>query len=98
MHTSARYANTSLGGRATETLLAISRSAVTPGELGFAPADGSREPLYRIKVDLPAQTIDAYGRPEPLKVGMQVEADILLDRRRLIEWIFEPLLSLSGRA
>ena len=28
---------------------------------------------------------------------MQVEADILLDRRRLIEWIFEPLISLSGR-
>jgi hypothetical protein len=27
---------------------------------------------------------------------MQVEADILLDRRRLIEWIFEPLLSLAG--
>jgi membrane fusion protein len=29
---------------------------------------------------------------------MQVEADVLLDRRRLIEWIFEPLLSLAGRA
>ena len=49
-------------------------------------------------MDLPAQAIDAYGKPEPLKAGMQVEADILLDRRRLIEWIFEPLLSLSGRA
>ena len=23
--------------------------------------------------------------------------DILLDRRRLIEWIFDPLLSLAGR-
>jgi membrane fusion protein len=76
----------------------VSRNAVTPAELGFTPPDGSREPLYRIKVELPAQTIDAYGRPEPLKAGMQVEADILLDRRRLIEWIFEPLLSLSGRA
>jgi membrane fusion protein len=29
---------------------------------------------------------------------MQIEADILLDRRRLIEWIFEPLLGLAGRA
>jgi membrane fusion protein len=28
---------------------------------------------------------------------MQIEADIHLDRRRLIEWIFEPLLSLAGR-
>jgi membrane fusion protein len=79
-------------------ITSISRSATPPGELGFSPADGSREPLYRIKVDLAAQEIEAYGRAEPLKAGMQVEADILLDRRRLIEWIFEPLLSLSGRA
>jgi membrane fusion protein len=79
-------------------IASISRNAMPPGELGFAPADGSREPLYRIKVELDSQSIDAYGRPEPLKAGMQVEADILLDRRRLIEWIFEPLLSLSGRA
>jgi membrane fusion protein len=28
---------------------------------------------------------------------MQVEADVLLDRRRLIEWVFEPLLALAGR-
>lgn len=76
---------------------AISRSAVSPAELGATTADG-REPVYRIKVELPAQAIAAYGRDEPLKAGMQVEADILLDRRRLIEWIFEPLLGLAGRA
>jgi membrane fusion protein len=76
----------------------ISRSALSPAELGFTPIDGSRESLYRIKVELDSQDVDAYGRPEALKAGMQVEADILLDRRRLIEWIFEPLLSLSGRA
>ena len=35
--------------------------------------------------------------PQPLQPGMQVEADVLLDRRRLIEWIFEPLLGLAGR-
>jgi len=79
-------------------IASISRNAMPPGELGFVPADGSREPLYRIKVELASQSIEAYGRPESLKAGMQVEADILLDRRRLIEWIFEPLISLSGRA
>jgi membrane fusion protein len=79
-------------------IASVSRHAMPPGDLGFVPADGSREPLYRIKVELASQSIDAYGRPEPLKAGMQVEADILLDRRRLIEWIFEPLLSLAARA
>jgi membrane fusion protein len=28
---------------------------------------------------------------------MQLDADVLLERRRLIEWIFEPLLGLRGR-
>jgi membrane fusion protein len=79
-------------------IVAVSRNAIPAADLGFSPADGSREPLYRIKVELPSQAIEAYGKPEPLKAGLQVEADILLDRRRLIEWIFEPLLSLSGRA
>ena len=77
---------------------AIARNPLAPADLGFTPPDGSREPLYRIKVDLSAQTIGAYGREEPLQAGMQVEADILLDRRRLIEWVFEPIFSLAGRA
>ena len=41
-----------------------------PGELGFTPADGAREPLYRIKAALDAQSIRAYGRLElPEKFG-----------------------------
>lgn len=78
-------------------VVSVSRSAQPPGDLGFAPPDGSREPLYRIKVALDAQDVIAYGRPEPLQAGMQVEADVLLDRRRLIEWLFDPLVSLAGR-
>jgi len=80
------------------TVTSVSRNPMLPGELGFTPADGSREPVYRIKVALEGQAVRAYGQLEPLQPGMQVEADILLDRRRLIEWIFEPLLSLAGRA
>jgi len=79
-------------------VLSVSRSAVTAAELGFVPPDGSREPLYRVKVALEAQTVAAYGHAEPLQAGMQVEADVLLDRRRLIEWVFEPVFSLAGRA
>jgi membrane fusion protein len=28
---------------------------------------------------------------------MRLQADVLLERRRLIEWLFEPLLGLKGR-
>lgn len=76
----------------------ISATPLLPGEMGFTPPDGAREPMYRIKAALASQAITAYGRRQPLQPGMQVEADILLDRRRLIEWIFDPLFSLAGRA
>lgn len=84
-------------GSQRAVVTAVSRSPIAAADLGFAPPDGSREPLYRIKVALDHQAIPAYGRREPLQPGMQVEADVLLDRRRLIEWVFEPLLSLAGR-
>ncbi|WP_052736267.1 HlyD family secretion protein [Aquincola tertiaricarbonis] len=58
------------------------------------PAD---EPLYRVTVALDRQDVQAYGQPQPLAPGMQLEADVQLDRRRLIEWIFEPLLGVAGR-
>jgi len=78
-------------------VVAVSRAPLPAGEPGFVPADGGREPLYRIKAALASQAVLAYGKPRALKAGMQVEADVLLDRRRLIEWIFEPLLGLAGR-
>jgi len=32
-----------------------------------------------------------------LQAGMTLDADVRLDRRRLIEWLFDPLLSVTGR-
>lgn len=76
-------------------VLQVSRTPLPAGELGLAP--GGAEPMYRVTVALDRQTVDAYGQAQPLAAGMQLEADVLLDRRRLIEWIFEPVLGLSGR-
>ncbi len=58
---------------------------------------GQGEPFYRITVKLARQAITAYGKPEALKPGMLLEADVLGEKRRLIEWVFEPLYSLKGK-
>ncbi len=71
----------------------ISRSALGPGELGNAQAT---EPYYRVTVALARQAVVAYGREEPLRPGMLLDADILGERRRLVEWLLEPLYSLKG--
>jgi membrane fusion protein len=78
---------------------AVSRAALAPAELPpqlGVPASG--EPLYRITVRLAAAHVTAYGRPQPLTAGMQLEADVMQDRRRLIEWVFEPLIALARKA
>ena len=59
--------------------------------------NAAAEPMYRITVALNQQSVRAYGQDQPLAAGMQIDADVLLERRRLIEWIFEPLLSVTGR-
>ncbi|AGG90252.1 multidrug resistance efflux pump [Rhodanobacter denitrificans] len=74
-------------GRVTD----ISRSALSPSEIGALVGQQAKEPLYRIQVKLDSQQVLAYGRQEPVKPGMALEADILMERRRLIEWVFEPL-------
>jgi len=80
-------------GHQTGHVLQVSRTPMAAPGAGGATG----EPMYRITVALDRQAVAAYGQSQPLSPGMQLEADVLLDRRRLIEWIFEPVLSLSGR-
>ncbi|MFM8900960.1 MAG: HlyD family secretion protein [Burkholderiales bacterium] len=80
-------------------VVAVSRTPLQAADLAALalPESVRREPLYRITVALKEQSVQAYGQTQALAPGMQLDADVLLDRRRLIEWIFEPLLSVSQR-
>jgi membrane fusion protein len=85
----------------------ISRSAVSPAELPpqlasltslTGPQSGTAaEPIYRITVSLVSQSVTAYGKPVPLQPGMLLEADVALEKRRLYEWMLDPLYTLSGK-
>lgn len=76
-------------GHQQGAIASISRSALS--------VSGAEQPVYRVTVTLARQSVLAYGQTEPLKPGMLLDADILGERRRLIEWLFEPLYSLKGR-
>jgi membrane fusion protein len=79
-------------------VVSVSRDALNSMGAGAIAASGQRlEPYYRVSVGLQRQEVMAYGSAQPLKPGMLLEADILGERRRLIEWVFEPLYSLKGR-
>lgn len=86
-------------GHQAGRVLQVSRMPLQAAELpGLAvPAGNAGEPLYRITVALDRQAVLAEGQAQPLVAGMQLDADVLLDKRRLIEWIFEPMVNIAGR-
>lgn len=77
----------------------VSRTALTPQEIAAITGNNKvEEQQYRVRVALNHQQITAYGKSEPLRSGMAVEADFLIEHRRLIEWVLEPLFAQARRA
>lgn len=80
------------------TVSAIGRTPLAPNELpNNTPAARVNEGLYRVKVALARQSVAVSGREQPLTAGMTLEADLVLDRRSIGEWIFEPMIALAKR-
>jgi len=82
-------------GQYRGTVHDVSRTVWSPGEK-VGPMS-VREPVYRIDVKLERQTVSAGGQEVALRPGMLVNADILLEKRTVFEWIFEPVLELRAR-
>jgi membrane fusion protein len=55
------------------------------------------EAAYIVDIRPLEKDISARGERRPLKIGMKVTAEIQLEKRRLIEWLLEPLYSIRGR-
>ena len=73
----------------------IASTILSNAQQNIAGFNGN-EALYRIKVKLERQTIDAYGQVQALKPGMTLEADVIQDKRKIWEWIAEPLLAMTS--
>lgn len=73
----------------------IDRALIAPNEVQLPIT--LQEPVYRIRAKLNHQQMQAYGQSFDLKSGMLFEADIMLEKRTLIEWLLDPIYSLKGR-
>ena len=73
----------------------IGRTVWTAGE-HVGPLQ-AREPVYRVDVALERQAVTALGQDFQLRPGMLVNADLLLEKRTLLEWLFEPVFQLKDR-
>lgn len=76
-------------------VVSVDKALVLPSDKVFPINIG--EAMYRVRAKLTKQNIHAYGKSFPLKVGMIAEADILLEKRTLLEWILDPIYALKGQ-
>lgn len=84
-------------GQAAGTIVDISATSIRPDELDNSikaaelTAVNNNEPLYRVRVALDSQQVQADGRAIALLAGGLLDADIVLDRKPLYQWIFDPI-------
>ena len=76
-------------------IVRIDQTLIAPNEIQLLIV--LQEPVYRLRAKLNRQNVEAYGKQFKLKSGMLFEADIMLEKRTLIEWLLEPIYSLKGR-
>jgi membrane fusion protein len=83
-------------GQARGQVREVSASAMRPEELALSQEPAS-EPVYRVRVALERQSVMAYGEARPLASGATLDATVLLERRRLYEWVLDPIYTLTRR-
>ncbi|NRA60682.1 MAG: HlyD family efflux transporter periplasmic adaptor subunit [Psychrobium sp.] len=77
------------------TITEISHSVIFPDETN-TPGIISK-PAYRVVVALDAENIQAYGKKPMLRPGMLLDADIVIEERSLLRWLFDPIFSIHGQ-
>jgi len=75
---------------------AITTTVVRPGEVLF-PIEQT-EPVYEVRITLARDYVNAYGERRQLQPGMVLRADIPIDRRRLWQQLFDPLIAAGKRS
>lgn len=82
-------------GVAYGTIFDISATVLKPTEISSAVA--LKEPAYRLIVDPDQLFVRAYGVNVPLRSGMALSADIVLENRTFLHLMLEPILAARGR-
>jgi len=79
----------------TGIISAVSQSILSPNELTM-PVPIS-ESFYLVDMALDKQFVDVKGQHVPLKAGMAIKADIILENRTLMQWLLDPLFSVTKK-
>ena len=88
-------------GQAKGKISSISKTTISPSDLleigGFSVKDNTNSTFYLVDVTIQEQSFLVDGNRKMLNTGMTLSADIILENRKLYQWILEPLISLKER-
>lgn len=84
-------------GTLAGTVRTVSSTVLAPNEVVIQGLD-IREPVFRIRVSLSRDAMQAYGETIALQPGMLVSAEVVFDRRTLLQWLFDPIYAVRGRS
>jgi membrane fusion protein len=73
----------------------VSAAALSPVDMSVSMK--TTEPMYRVRVKLGRQEVLTYGTAQRLRSGMTLDASVLLETRKLYEWVLDPLFGITGR-
>lgn len=72
------------------------RDGMADGRPAAAQA-AALQSVFRVEVRPETKVIHAYGRDETIALGSTLSADIVIERRRLIDWVLDPIRAMRGR-
>ncbi|MBM3605050.1 MAG: HlyD family efflux transporter periplasmic adaptor subunit [Alphaproteobacteria bacterium] len=81
-------------GVAKGRITSVSRTVLAPTEVAI-PGLEINEPVFRVKVALGRDSVTAYGQEMPVQPGMLLSANVVIDRRSLVEWLLDPLYAVG---
>lgn len=67
-------------------VIAVSRTVLNPQEVK-TPGIDPKEPVFRVRVALARDWIDAKGQPVRLQPGMLLSADVMTARGTMLDWL-----------
>ncbi|RZI61804.1 MAG: HlyD family efflux transporter periplasmic adaptor subunit [Rubrivivax sp.] len=74
-------------------VISVSRAAVDARELPMGIS--AQGPVYRVMVSLDQGLPGLEGTATALRAGMTLQADLVLEERRVVEYLFSPVLGLA---
>jgi len=76
------------------TVVQVTHAILSPSDIPYSLV-ALAEPVFLVRAELSGESLRAYGENVQLQPGMLVDADIILDRRNLLEYLFDPIYAVT---